>query len=186
MTNLYIATRVVTFFGTYLRAFFEHLACRIAGIPAEDVRAFKSSELCGHVEHALTDNFKQSVIVTMLPFTANFLLGCALLLTGSYRLFFAGQMDNYQIYIFTWLGFSCLANCSPSFEDVLSLKGHLYSYKNKLLRVILSPMFAVYYACAFVERYSVTFVLTGLFTYFFPQIVNLSFPLLEKIYEMTV
>ncbi len=183
MTYIYVATRIITFFGTYLRTFFEHLACRLTGIPAEDVRAFKSSEMCGHVEHALTENLKQSVAVTALPFTANFIFGCALLLTGSYRLFFAGQIDDIQPYIFTWLGFSCLCNCAPSYEDVLSLKEHLYS-KGKAVQIILSPMFAVYYAMALLENYSVTFLLSAVFTYFFPWMFNVTFPLLEKVYEM--
>ncbi len=184
MTYIYVATRVITFFGTYLRTFFEHLACRLCGVPAEDVRAFKSSEMCGHVEHALTDSLKQSLTVTMLPFTMNLLLGSALLLTGSYRLFFAGQVDNIQPYIFTWLGFSCLANCAPSFEDVLSLKSYVFSAK-KPIKIILLPIYAVYFACAFLEKYSVTFVLCAIYTYAFPWIFNNFFPLIEKMYEMT-
>ncbi len=186
MTYIYVATRIFTFFGTYLRTFFEHLACRIAGIPAEDVRAFKVSEMCGHVEHALTDNLKQTLLVTMLPFTMNFTMGTLMLLTGSYRLFFAGQIDNIQPYIFTWIGFSCLANCAPSYEDALSLKGYIYSSKNMFVKIILSPMFGVYYACALLEKYSISFVIAALYTYFFPQIFNLAFPLIEKFYEMSI
>ncbi len=184
MTYIYVATRIFTFFGTYLRTFFEHIACRIVKIPAEDVRAFKASEMCGHVEHSLTDNLKQSLLITMLPFTVNLLIGCSILLTGAYRLFFAGEYDNYQAYLLSWLGFSCLANCAPSYEDALALKERLYSSKRTFVKVILSPMFAVYYVCASVERFSLTFVLSAVFTVIFPNIFNVFFPMLEKVYEM--
>ena len=55
MTNLYVATRVLTVFGTIIRTFWEQVACRVCGVPVEDVRAFKVSELCGHVEHELSE-----------------------------------------------------------------------------------------------------------------------------------
>ena len=42
MTTVYVVTRVLSFFGTYLRTFWEHIVCRICKIPAEDVRAFNS------------------------------------------------------------------------------------------------------------------------------------------------
>ena len=53
MTNLYVVTRVLTFFGTVMRTFWEQVVCRICAVPVEDVRAFKVSDLCGHVEHEL-------------------------------------------------------------------------------------------------------------------------------------
>ncbi len=184
MINLYVFTRIITFFGTYLRTFFEHLACRIEKIPAEDVRAFKVSEMCGHVEHALTENLKQTLTVTMIPFTMNFIFGCSLLLTGAYRLFFIGEIDSLQTYILVWLGFSCLANCAPSYEDALSFKEYLYSKNNIFVKIILTPVFAIYYSAAFLERYSLTVLLSVVFTIVFPNLFNVFFPIFEKIYEM--
>ena len=184
MTGLYVATRILTFFGTYLRTFWEHVTCRIAKIPAEDVRAFKSSEMCGHVEHALTENLKQSFLICWLPFTLNFIIGCSLLMTGAYRLFFIGQTDALQPYILTILGFSCLANCAPSFEDALMLKDLLYGGRSKVLKVILSPFFAVAYSMSFIERYSITIVFAGAFTVLFPCIFNSLFPAFEYVSEM--
>lgn len=184
MTGLYVATRILTFFGTYLRTFWEHVTCRIAQIPAEDVRTFKSSEMCGHVEHALAENLKQSFLICWLPFTLNFIIGCSLLMTGSYKLFYIGQTDALQPYILTWLGFSCLANCAPSFEDALMLKECIYSGKNKVLKVILSPFFAVAYSMAFIERYSLTVILAGAFTVLFPYCFNVFFPAFEFVSEM--
>ena len=184
MTGLYVATRILTFFGTYLRTFWEHIACRLGEIPAEDVRAFKSSEMCGHVEHALVATLKQSFLVCWLPFTINFFVGCALLMTGSYRLFFIGQTNDFQPYILAWLGFSCISNCAPSFEDALMLKEKLYDGENKVLKIILAPFFAVAYSMAYIERYSLTVIIAGVFTVAFPYIFNFFFPMLEFISEM--
>lgn len=162
MTALYIATRYITYFGAQLRVFWEHLACRIFKIPVEDDRAFNHSELCGHIEHELTEGVAQSFSVCFLPFFMNLFLGVCMLLTGSLRLFYIGDFKSFAAYLFLWIGFSLIANCSPSFEDALSFKDNLYKSKNKLLKIVLSPFFGVVYACAFLEKYSVTFLLSAL------------------------
>lgn len=183
MTNLYVATRIITFFGAYVRTFWEHVACRMAGVPAEDVRAFKSSEMCGHVDHAILDNLKQSVIMCLFPFTMNFILGSCMLMTGSYSLFYVGNTGSVQSYVLVCVGFSLLANCAPSFEDALCFKDYLYSRKGKVIKVLLSPAFGVVYSMAYIERYSITFVLAALYTVFFPWICNIFFPAFQYISE---
>lgn len=184
MTILYVITRGFTFFGSVLRAFWEHVACRLCKLPVEDARVFKNNELCGHVEHELAENFRQSFLVCWLPFTINFFMGCAFLLTGSYRLFFIGQTDSLQAYGLVWLGVSCLANCAPSYEDMLAFKDYYLSSKSKLLKVVLSPFFAVVWVSASLERYSVTFVLSVAFAIVFPEMFNLIFPLLDYLDQM--
>lgn len=182
MTTLYVITRVLTYFGTEMRTFLEHIMCRVFKIVAEDVRSFKSSELCGHVEHELTQSLSQSFFMCFIPFFVNFILGCCLLLTGSYRLFYIGDGKSLIGYITLWLGISLLANCSPSFEDALSFKDYLYGGKNIFLKIILSPFFAVAYVCAFLERYSVTFVFTVVFSVAFPYLFSFVFPLIDKLF----
>ncbi len=160
MTGLYIATRYITYFGAQLRVFWEHVACRIYKIPVEDDRAFNPSELCGHIEHELTEGVAQSFGVCFLPFFMNLFLGICMLLTGSLRLFYIGDFKSVIAYLFLWMGISLIANCAPSFEDALSFKDNLSLTKNKFLKVVLTPFFGVMYACAFLERYSVTFLLS--------------------------
>lgn len=184
MTTLYVITRVLTFFGSVLRTFWEHVACRLCRIPVEDARVFKNNELCGHVEHELPENLKQSFLVCWLPFTINFFMGCAFLLTGSYRLFFIGQTDSLQAYGLVWLGVSCLANCAPSYEDMLALKDFLYSGSSKVAKIILAPFFGVVWLSASLERYSVTFLLSIAFAAIFPTVFNLLFPLLDYLDQM--
>lgn len=184
MTTLYIITRYITFIGAVLRAFWEHVACRICLVPIEDVRPLKTDELCGHVEHDLTKNVGQAFLVCWLPFTMNFLIGCLFLLTGAYRLFYILETTSLQAYGLVWLGVSLLANCTCSFEDALSLKEQIYGGKGKLSKVILAPFFAVCYATAFLERYSITFVLSIAFAIIFPNIFNLLFPAIESFVKL--
>lgn len=173
MTIIYTATRILTFFGTVLRAFWEHLVCRICKIPQEDVKPFKNSELCGHVEHELITKTSRSFLMCFLPFTLNFLLSCCFLAASSYRLFYIGAELNFQTVVFLWLGISLAANCAPSFEDMLMLKDALYGGSNKVLKIILSPFFAVYCGCACLERYSLTFILSVLWAIVFPAVTSI-------------
>ena len=184
MTTLYIITRVFTFFGAMLRAFWQHVACRVFKIPVEDARAFKGNELCGHIEHELPENLKQSFLVCWLPFTMNLLLGCAFLLTGSYRLFFIGENDSFQVYGLVWLGFSCFANCAPSFEDMLALKDFVFKCENKVVKIILAPFTAVVIAVTYLEKFSLTFPISIVATVIFPAIFNLFFPLFDFMDQM--
>ncbi len=184
MTTLYVVLRVVTFFGTVMRTFWEHIACRLCKLPIEDARVFKNNELCGHIEHELPESLKQSFLICWLPFTLNFLVGCAFLLTGSYRLFFIGENEALQPYGLVWLGVSFLANCTPSFEDMLSFKDYLYSGKGKLSRIVLSPFFAVVFVASHLEKYSITFVLSVAFAIVFPYAFSVLFPIFENIKQM--
>ena len=185
MTNLYVATRVLTAMGTVLRAFWEQLVCRICGIPAEDVRAFKVSELCGYVEHELTENKKQTFLICFLPFTLNFILSICFLLGGAYKIVYVGDLKTLTGYLFFWLGISFAANCVPSFEDVLSFKDFFYSKdSNVVLKVILAPFFAVIYGFSILERYSLTFVAAIIFAIAFPYIFSYLFPVITTIVQM--
>lgn len=179
MTGLYVATRIITFFGTELRALWELIVCRIKKIPAEDVRSFKSSELCGHVEHELTKGLSQSFMMCVLPFALNFILGCCAVLFGSFRMFYIGDFKSLIAYISFWVGFSLLANCAPSFEDALAFRDGFSACKSKVKKVLAAPFFAVSYASAFLERYCITFVLALIFSAAFPYIFSLLFPLFD-------
>ncbi len=184
MTYLYTATRIITFFGAVLRSLWEHITCKICKIPVEDTRTFKVDEMCGHVEHEIPEKLPHSFWVCFIPFTLNFLLGCAFSLTGSYRLFYLGDTTTLSTYALVWLGFSCFANCTPCFEDMLSFKDYLYNKGGKASKILLSPFFAVVYVCTYLERYSLTVILSVIFMILFPKMFNLLFPVLDLIDQM--
>ncbi|MBR3790101.1 MAG: hypothetical protein IKJ86_08930 [Clostridia bacterium] len=181
MTYIYVATRIITYFGTELRVLWEQIVCRFLKIPQEDTRTFKATEMCGHVEHELLKTLTESFLMCFVPFFMNFILGICILLTGSYRVFYIGDISIPSI-VFLVAGISLLANCAPSFEDALSFKDYLYSKDTSLfVKIILTPHFAVSYAAAFLERYSVTFVLAILFAWVFPTLFSFTFPLINQI-----
>ena len=179
MTNLYVATRIMTFFGTLMRTFWEQVACRICGIPVEDTRAFKVSELCGHIEHELIKRKKHIFVVCFLPFVLNFIFSCCFLLSGAYRVVYVGDVKSITSWVFLWLGISFAANCVPSFEDVLSFKDAFYNPETKtVVKVLLAPFFGVIYGFGILERFSITFIISILFAIVFPQLLNVLFPLI--------
>ncbi len=181
MTTIYVATRIITYFGTELRVFWEQLVLRFFKVPQEDTRTFKSSEMCGHIEHELTNSLASSFWICFLPFFMNFVLGCCMLLTGSYRIFYIGDVSVVGL-LFLWTGISLISNCAPSFEDALSFKDYLYKKEtNIFFKILLTPHFAVSYACAFLERYSVTFVLAIVFAWVFPTLMSFAFPLINQV-----
>lgn len=179
MTTVYVITRVLTFFGAVLRTFWEHLVCRMCKIPVEDIRVFKNDELCGHIEHEFAENLKHSFLICWLPFTLNFILGCAFLLTGSFRLFYIGESIALENIGLLWLGISCFANCAPSYEDALLLKDYIQGCKKIVVKVLVYPFFAVAYASAFLERFSITFPVSVLVSIIFPRVFTLFFPILD-------
>ena len=47
MTALYIASKILTFPGAYIRGFWEQLTCRILGLPVEIPGYLRIDEACG-------------------------------------------------------------------------------------------------------------------------------------------
>lgn len=185
MTNLYVATRVLTFFGSMMRAFWEHVACRVCGVPIEDVRAFKVSEICGHVEHELVRRKKHIFLICWLPFVLNFVFACCFLLSGAYRVAYIGDYKSITSWVFLWLGISFAANCVPSFEDVLCFGEAFYNSETKpIVKIFVAPFYAIIYGFGILERYSITLVISVLFAIVFPQIANIFFPVIVTISQM--
>lgn len=185
MTTIYVITRILTFIGTANRTFLEHLVCRLCKIPAEDIRAFRNDELCGHVEHELPQKLSQSFSMCFIPFTVNFVLGFLTLLSGSFMVFYIGGINKTSL-AFLWVGFSLICNCAPSYEDALMFKEYLYGSKSLIKKIVLTPFFAVAYACSFLERFSITFVLAMAFTVVLPNIVTVAFPFLHTMVQMFI
>ncbi len=186
MSVIYVATRIITFFGAYLRTFWEHVACRLCKVGVEDIRAFKSGEMCGHVEHEVVKAASHSFLICWFPFTMNFVFGCLLLLSGAYKLIYIGHTDAIFNYVTLWLGVSLLANCAPSYEDVLTLKDNLYKGDGVVRKIVASPFFAVFYVMSFLEKFGITLLLAIGFSIGFPYLFGYTFRLLHVIFGEAV
>ena len=120
MTLLYALTKAVYFPGTFLKAFWEHLACRIFGVPVYAADAYISrSELSGHVSMLPPETPAKSFFVCFLPGVVNFLIGFPAFAAGVLTLGFMGVdvidpmsgsfCPMFVVYILLYLfGASCL------------------------------------------------------------------------------
>ncbi len=176
MITVYVITRFLTLFGTFLRAFWEHIVCRICKIATEEVKAFRYSEFCGHVEHEMVYDVHKSFLICSVPFAANFLLSCCFLFGSTFNLFYIGNTNSFASYLFLWLGISCAANCTPSFEDMLAFKDCISAEKNVFLKILYAPFFAVFCVMSCLEKYSLTFLLSILFAVVFPYVFDVFIP----------
>ena len=75
MTIVYVITKYITVIGSILKGFWEHLFCRILGVPVSDARYLQATELCGHVEHDFTKTKAVTFFINYLPGMMNRLFG---------------------------------------------------------------------------------------------------------------
>ncbi len=182
MDILFFFTRALTFLGSGVRAFWEYCVCRILKLPIEDIRCFKVSEMCSHMEHEFLTKTKQSLLMCFLPMLLNFGFGSLFLLYGSYMVIYAGVVNALAM-TFLYFGISLYANVFPSIEDALSLKESVYGENGKGLvsKILLAPFVAVAVAGAYLERYSVSVLTSVAAACAFPFIFDFTFGVIHKI-----
>ena len=166
MTTLYVIIKYFTIVGTFTKAFFEHLSCRIYEVLIEDGRYLAPTEMCGHVEHF------------------NLILGLVFTSVGALNVLHLGEFFtasgkiNILNYVFLWLGISFLTNLFPQMEDALTLKELIYNKETNLfVKIIAAPIFAILYCGAKLERYGLTLITSILFAFVLPSIYGLFLPL---------
>lgn len=162
MTAVYIMTRFLTFPGALVRGFFEHLVCRICGIPVEDNRIVRRDELSGHIEHELFPKARGAFAVCFVPAFMNGVLAFLLFLCPFVNLFLFemnGVLSIILGVISYWFAFSLYVNSYPTIEDALNMKEKVYKNGSVLQKIFYSPGFVFLYVGAFAERYCVTFLI---------------------------
>lgn len=180
MTFIYVITRILTPAGAFFRSLWQLLVCRFCGIAVYDTKIFRFSENCGHAEHELlNENPWKSFFICWFPFTMNFILGSYFLMNSTYQLIYIGNTKNVIAYLFLWLGVSFMANCAPSFEDMLAFKDSVYGRKNIFFKIIFAPFFGVFCAMSCLEKYSLTFLLAVAYGVCFPYVFAPVLPILS-------
>ena len=179
MTLIYVITRIITFVGAFFRNLWELLVCRLCNVAVYDSRPFRYSEFCGHAEHeSLDKNPWKAFFICWFPFTMNFILGIYFVANSSYQLIYIGNTKNIVAYYFFFFGISFLANCAPSFKDMLDFKNSVYGGKNVFLKIIFAPFFGVFCVMSCLEKYSLTFLMAIALGVTFPYIFSYLFPVL--------
>ena len=167
MTALYIASKILTFPGAYIKCFWEHLTCKILGLPVEAPGYLRLDEACGHVEHALASKGGAAYLMATGPAFMNFNAGLWIFLAGFVNLRYMGityydSMGLFVSYILmTYVGVSMLCNVFPLVEDAMNLQDLLYRQKkgNFLGRILAYIPTVIAYAGAFAEKYCITTLL---------------------------
>ena len=184
MNKLFFITRIITFFGSALRCFWEFVVCRMFKLPIEDIRCFKKGELCGHIEHELIGKKAPAFMMAFLPFFLNFMLGLLLIMYASYIIFYMGVYTQIAAYLSFVLGTSLWCNMFPSYEDLLSLKSTVYGGKNVFLKIILAPFTAVVFVGTQLERLSLTLITTAAAAFVLPFATESLIPALMEIKKL--
>ncbi len=167
MTKLYIALKILTFPGAYIRGFWEQLTCKILGLAVEVPGYLRIDEACGHVEHAMAKKGFASYLIATGPGFMNFMTGVPLFLAGFLNLKYMGitAADSLGYFIFyvllLYAGISMLCNLFPLVEDAMNLFDVVYAKKKSgiIARILMFIPSAVTYAGAYLEKYCATVIL---------------------------
>lgn len=128
----YVFSKYLTFIGTAMKGFWEHVYCQLSEIFVEDARYFQANILCGHVDHTMTTTRTKSFLVCWIPGLINAIFGFAFAIGGYLGLF---NLRVYHANIIFWvyivmlyLGISFLTNLFPLYEDALNNWDMLYNH----------------------------------------------------------
>lgn len=167
MTALYIASKILTFPGAYLRGFWEQLTCKILGLPVETPGYLRIDEACGHVEHGLAQKGFAAYLMATGPGFMNLMTGFPIFLAGFVNLIYMGIRfsDSPALFItyiiMTYVGVSLMCNVFPLVEDAMNLYDIAFSQKkmNFVGRFFAFIPSMITYAGAYLEKYAVTVIL---------------------------
>ncbi|MBQ7540738.1 MAG: hypothetical protein IJT44_00430 [Clostridia bacterium] len=178
MTWLYVLTKTVFFPGTFLKGFWEHLICRALNVQIFAADAYITrNRLCGHVSMMPAPTARKSFFVCFWPMVLNFLIGFPAFSAGAMTLGFLGVdvvdpltgkfCPLFLVYVLLYLfGASCLCSLFPVVEDAVHMWRMHYGHDSKAGAA--AKVFAFLPACvmtagAYLEKYSVTFLLSVAF-----------------------
>lgn len=167
MTALYIASKILTFPGAYLRGFWEQLTCKILGLPVEVPGYLRIDEACGHVEHGLAKKGFAAYLMATGPGFMNLMTGFPIFLAGYINLCILGirPSDSIGLFIFyallTYVGISLLCNIFPLVEDAMNLHDVAFSQKkmNAFGRIFAFIPSVITSVGARLEKYGITVIL---------------------------
>ena len=176
MTIVYVITKYITVIGSILKGFWEHLFCRILGVPVSDARYLQATELCGHVEHDFTKTKAVTFFINYLPGMMNRLFAYGMLVGGYLGLFYMKAGTDTVAFWFCvalyYIGVSLMCNNAPLYEDALYNWDMLYGKEQKTniaVKILAFIPSAYFIVSAFMEKYAISLlvyivaVLLGIF-----------------------
>lgn len=166
MNIVYIISKYITVIGSVLKGFWEHLFCRILGVPVQDARYLQTTELCGHVEHDFTKEKSVTFFICYLPGMMNRLFGYGMVIAGFLGLFHLKAPSDSIIFwvyiVLLYIGISLMCNNAPLYEDALNNWDILYGngQKTNIAAKIFAFIPSVYFiVSAWMEKYAVSLLI---------------------------
>ena len=133
MKILYLISKYATVLGAYIKGLWEHIICGVLKIFVEDGRYLQPTELCGHVEHELTQSVGKTFSLGFFPFIVNAVLAFFLSGAGILGLFVIKPAVTTVIFwvyaVLLYLGISFFCNMFPLFEDAINNWSLIYQSK---------------------------------------------------------
>lgn len=178
MTAVYIVIKYLTFPGTILHAFFEHMCCRWFKILVDDARVIQPTEIIGHVDHELVKRKGPSFDICFIPFLFNLLVGVLTMSYATITIFYMKRLSEAFSWICLYLGVSCLTNLFPQIEDVMMIKENFFNNGKKgiVTKILIAPIYAILWLGARLERWCVTLFTSVAFAFVLPMILGLFLP----------
>ncbi|MEI6577839.1 MAG: hypothetical protein WCN92_00065 [Eubacteriales bacterium] len=172
MSIVYIISKIITLPGAYVKTFWEHLMCRLLGLPVETTNYLHYDEALGHVEHEFAKTLPRSFLFCWVPGFINRIFGIVMLFAGSLGIFYLGVGPiNLQTGVTSWIfyvylvllyfGISLLCNIFPLVEDALLLWDKLYGENgaNIVWKILLFIPSVCMLAGAYIERFGINILL---------------------------
>ncbi len=167
MTGLYIFLKYLTAPGALVRGMWEQAVCRFSKVPVEDNRYLRRDEMASHIEHELMPTARSSFAMCFVPFFFSMLGAFIFGLIPSVMLLwlqFRGIFLGITCAVSYWFAVSLFCNAFPLIEDAMNMWDKVYHSGNILQKIIYFPGAVITYAGAYLEKYSITFLLSVIFT----------------------
>lgn len=146
---LYIPGQIVarfTFPGVVVHEFAHMIFCKIRKVAVIDVCYFRNGDPIGYVEHAGSENFLTTFLISMGPFFVNSIL-CLLICMPVYLPLQFFQVENLFSYFQLWLGVSIGMHAIPSNQDAKNVfeKAKIHVKRGNLLAIVSFPIIGLIY-----------------------------------------
>lgn len=167
MRILYVIGKYITFPGAFLRAFWEHLACLLFGLPVEHTGYLRADEMCGHIEHILPQKAVTAYFSATAPGVLGLIAGLPFTIFGiiNLRILGVSPADSVPLFIIyvliLYVGVSVMCCLHPQFEvaqnlwDITLEKLRSNEVKSKIGGIFMFLPALCTYIGAILERFSV-------------------------------
>lgn len=167
MTGLYTFLKYLTFPGALVRGMWEQIVCRASKTVVEDNRYLRQDEMASHIEHELMGSARSAFAICFVPFFFNmlgaFIFGIIPTLMLVY-LQFKGIFLGVTCAVSYWFAVSLFCNAFPLVEDAMNMMDKVYHHGNIFQKIFYFIGAIITYVGAYLEKYSITFLIAVIFT----------------------